>query len=82
MVGGRYDEQGRYFVLQVVISAVLIAAVERQMRDELVPRGDGSSEVEGEDHLRDFGEIDGDAAPLHDSANDITPFDIERPASG
>ena len=39
-------------------------------------------EVEGEDHLRDLGEIDGDTATLDQSANDITPFDIERRTPG
>ena len=56
--------------------------VERQMRDELVPHDGGSFEVEGEDHLRDLGEVDGDEATLDQSANDIAPFDIERPAPG
>ena len=66
----------------MAIAAVLFDAIEGQMRDELVPHGGGSSEVEGEDHLRDLGEIDGDAAMLDQSANDITPLDIERPAPG
>ena len=52
------------------------------MRDELVPHGGGSSEVEREDHLRGLGEVDGDATPLDQPANDITPFDIERPTPG
>ena len=56
--------------------------VERQMRDELVPHGGGSFEVEGEDHLRDLRKIDGDAATLDQPANDIPPFDIERPTPG
>jgi hypothetical protein len=52
------------------------------MRDELVPHGGGSFEVEGEDHLRDLRKIDWDAATLDQSANDIAPFDIERPTPG
>jgi hypothetical protein len=52
------------------------------MRDELVRHGRGSSEVEGEDHLRGLGEVDGDAATLDQPANDIAPFDIERPTPG
>jgi len=60
----------------------LFDAVERQMRDELVLRGGGSSEVKGEDRLRGLGEVDGDAATLDQSANDVSPFDIERPPPG
>jgi hypothetical protein len=43
---------------------------------------DRVAEVEGEDHLRGVGEIEGDSAPLDHSATNITPFDIERPNSG
>ncbi len=62
--------------------AVLFDAIERQICDELVPHGDGFSEVEGEDDLPNLGEIDGDAATLDHSAKDIAPFDIERPMPG
>src|SRR5271167_716669 len=66
----------------MAIAAIFIDVVERQMRDELVPRGGGSSEVEGECNLRGVGEIEGNSAPLNHPTNDITPFDVERPVSG
>jgi hypothetical protein len=66
----------------VTIAAGLFDALQRQMGDELVPRGDGPSEVEREDHLSDVGEIERDPAPLDHSTNEITPFDVEGPRSG
>ena len=81
MAGGRRDERGGHLILTAAVAAVLIDAVEPQMRDELVPRGDGSSDVERKYHLRGISEIEGYSAPLDHSANGIAPFNIERPAS-
>ena len=83
MVRRRYDERGLILRSRGAIAAVLI----RRSRATDARRG-GSPCVTARlvsSEKTTFGPRSrwtGNAAPLDDSANDIAPFDIERPASG